>query len=53
MCRREELEVEWAYQKIEEKIKIVRLGRLKKYLGIMCDRKQEDAGNTYLEAYIP
>jgi Reverse transcriptase (RNA-dependent DNA polymerase) len=46
-------EVEWAYKKIEEKIKIVILERLKKHLGIMYDWKQDKAGNTYLEAYMP
>jgi hypothetical protein len=44
---REKKEVEWAYKKIEEKIKIVRLARLKKHLGIMYDWKQDKAGNTY------
>jgi hypothetical protein len=35
--------------KIEEKIKIVKLGKLKKHLGIMYDWKQDKLGNTYLE----
>jgi Reverse transcriptase (RNA-dependent DNA polymerase) len=35
----EKKEVEWAYKKIEEKIKIDRLGRLKKHVGIMYDWK--------------
>jgi hypothetical protein len=30
LCAGEKKEVEWAYKKIEEKIKIVRLGRLMK-----------------------
>jgi hypothetical protein len=47
LCAGEKKEVEWAY-----KIKIFRLGRLKKHLGIMYDWKQDKAGNTYLEAYI-
>jgi hypothetical protein len=33
--------------------KIVRLGRLKKHLGIMHDWRQDKSGNTYLEAYMP
>jgi hypothetical protein len=37
LCAGEKKEVEWDYKKIEEKIKIVRLGRLKKHLGIMYD----------------
>jgi hypothetical protein len=49
MCRRKK-GVEWAYKKIEEKIKIARLGRLKKHLDIMYDWKQDKEGNTYLEA---
>jgi hypothetical protein len=53
LCAGEKKEDEWAYKKIEEKIKIVRLGRLKKHLGIMYDWKQDKAGNTYLEAYMP
>jgi hypothetical protein len=40
LCAGERKEVQWAYKKIEEKIKIVRLGRLKKHLGIMYDWKQ-------------
>jgi hypothetical protein len=38
---------------VQEKINIVRLGRLKKHLGIMYDWKQDKAGNTCLEAYMP
>jgi hypothetical protein len=33
--------VERAYKKIEEKIKIVKLGKLKKYVCIVYDWKQE------------
>jgi Reverse transcriptase (RNA-dependent DNA polymerase) len=39
LCAGEKKDVEWAYKKIEEKSKIVRLGRLKKQLGIMYDWK--------------
>jgi hypothetical protein len=49
----ERKEVEWAYKKIEKKIKIVNLGKLKKNLGIICDWKQDKLGNTYLEASMP
>jgi hypothetical protein len=52
LCAGEEKEVERAYKKIEEKITIVRLGRLKKHLVIMYDWNQDKAGNTYLEAYM-
>jgi Reverse transcriptase (RNA-dependent DNA polymerase) len=53
LCAGEKKEVESAYKKIEEKIKIVRFGILKKHLGIMMyDWKQDKAGNTYLEAYM-
>jgi hypothetical protein len=53
LCAGEKKEVEWAYKTIEEKIKIVRSGRLEKHLGIMYDWKQDKAGNTYLEANMP
>jgi hypothetical protein len=36
-----------------QKIKIVKLGRLKKHLGIMYDWKQDKLGNIYLEASMP
>jgi Reverse transcriptase (RNA-dependent DNA polymerase) len=49
----ERKEVEWAYKKIQEKIKIVQLGKLKKHLGIMYDWKQDKFGNRYLEASMP
>jgi Reverse transcriptase (RNA-dependent DNA polymerase) len=49
----ERKELEWAYKKTEEKIKIVKLGKLKKHLGIMYDWKQDKLGNTYLEASMP
>jgi Reverse transcriptase (RNA-dependent DNA polymerase) len=52
LCAGERKEVEWAYKKIEEKIKIVKLGKLKKHLGIAYDWKQDKLGNTYLEASI-
>jgi Reverse transcriptase (RNA-dependent DNA polymerase) len=53
LCAGERKEVEWAYKKIEEKIKIVKLGKLKIHLGIMYDWKQDKLGNTYLEASMP
>jgi Reverse transcriptase (RNA-dependent DNA polymerase) len=53
LCAGERREVEWAYKKIEEKIKIVKLGRLKKHLGTIYDWKQDKSGNTYLEASMP
>jgi hypothetical protein len=53
LCAGERKEVEWAYKKIEEKIKTVKLGRLKKHFGIIYDWKQDKSGNTYLEASIP
>jgi hypothetical protein len=53
LCAGDKKEVEWAYKKIKEKIKIVRLGRLKRHLGIIYDWKQSKAGNTSLEAYMP
>jgi hypothetical protein len=52
LCAGETKEVEWAYKKIEEKITIVKLGKLKKLLGIMYD-KQDKLGNTYLESSMP
>jgi Reverse transcriptase (RNA-dependent DNA polymerase) len=53
LCAGERKEVEWAHKKIEEKIKIVKLGRLKKHLGIIYEWKQDKMGNTYLEASMP
>jgi Reverse transcriptase (RNA-dependent DNA polymerase) len=53
LCAGERKEVEWAYKKIEEKIKIVKLGRLKKHLGTIYEWKQDKSGNTYLEASMP
>ena len=37
LCAGERKEVEWAYKKIEEKIKIVKLERLKKHLGTIYE----------------
>jgi Reverse transcriptase (RNA-dependent DNA polymerase) len=42
LCAGERKEVEWAYKKIEEKIIIVKLGKLKKHLGIAYDWKQDN-----------
>jgi hypothetical protein len=53
LCAGERKEVEWSYKKIEEKIKIVKLGRLKKHLGTTYERKQDKSGDTYLEASMP
>jgi Reverse transcriptase (RNA-dependent DNA polymerase) len=53
LCAGERKEVEWAYKKIEEKIKIMKLGRLKKHLGTIYEWKQDKSGNTYLEASMP
>jgi hypothetical protein len=53
LCAGERKEVQWAYKKIEEKIKIVKLGKLKKHLGIAYDWKQDKLGNMYLEASMP
>jgi hypothetical protein len=53
LCAGERKEVGWAYKKIEEKFKIVKLGNLKKHLGIMYDWKQDKLGNMYLEASMP
>jgi hypothetical protein len=53
LCVGERKEVEWAYKKIDEKIKIVKLGKLKKQYGIVYDWKQDNLGNTYLEASMP
>jgi hypothetical protein len=50
---KERKKVQWSYKKIEEKIKIVKLGKLKKHLGIAYDWKQDKLGNTYLEASMP
>jgi hypothetical protein len=44
LCAGERKEVEWASKKIEEKVKIVKLGKLKKHLGIMYDWKQDKFG---------
>jgi hypothetical protein len=41
LCAGERKEVEWAYKKIEEKIKIAKLGRLKKHLGTIYEWKQD------------
>jgi hypothetical protein len=38
---------------VEEKIKIVKLDRLKKHLGIIYDWKQDKSGNMYLETSMP
>jgi hypothetical protein len=38
---------------IESKVKIEKLGRLKKHLGIWYDWKKDKLGNTYLEATMP
>jgi hypothetical protein len=53
LCVGERKEVQWAYNKIEEKIKIVKLVKLKKHLGTAYDWKQDKLGNTYLEASMP
>jgi hypothetical protein len=53
LCAGERKEVEWAYKRIEVKIKIVKLVRLKKQLGIIYDWKQDKLGNTHLEASMP
>ena len=53
LCAGERKEVEWAYKKIEEKIKIVKLGRLKKHLGTIYEWKQDKSGNMYPEASMP
>jgi hypothetical protein len=53
LCTGERKEVEWAFKKIEQKIEIVKLGRLKKHLGIIYDCQQNKSGNTYLESSIP
>jgi hypothetical protein len=45
LCAGERMEVEWAYKKIEEKIKIVKLG--------IYEWKQDKSGNAYLEASMP
>jgi hypothetical protein len=50
LCAGERKEVEWAYKKIEKKIKIVNLRKLKNHLGIIYDWKQDKLGNTCLEA---
>jgi hypothetical protein len=39
--------------KIEAKIKIVRLVKLKKHLGIAYDWTKDKLGNKYLEASMP
>jgi Reverse transcriptase (RNA-dependent DNA polymerase) len=41
LCAGEKKEVECVCKKIKEKIKVVRVGRLKKHLGIMYDWKQD------------
>jgi hypothetical protein len=48
LCAGERKEVEWAYKNM--KIKIVKLGRLKRLLGTIYEWKQYKSGNTYLEA---
>jgi hypothetical protein len=53
LCAGENKEVEWAYKMIESKVKIEKLGRLKKHLGIWYDWKKDKLGNTYLEATMP
>jgi hypothetical protein len=45
--------VEWAYKMTESKVKIEKLGRLKKHLGIWYEWKKDELGNTYLEATMP
>jgi Reverse transcriptase (RNA-dependent DNA polymerase) len=53
LCAGERKEVEWVYKKIEEKIKIVNLGRLKKHLGTIYEWKQDKSVNVYQEASMP
>jgi hypothetical protein len=53
LCAGERKDVEWAYKKIEEKIKIVKLGRLKTHFVTIYDWKQDKSRNTYLEASMP
>jgi hypothetical protein len=53
LCAGVRKEVEWAYKKIEDKIKVGKLGRLKKPLGTIYEWKQDKSGNTYLEASMP
>ena len=53
LCAGEQNKVEWAYKMIESKVKIEKLGRLKKHLGIWYEWKKDELGNTYLEVTIP
>jgi Reverse transcriptase (RNA-dependent DNA polymerase) len=53
LCTGEKREVEWAYKMIESKVKIEKLGRVKKHLGIWYGWKNDELGNTYLEATMP
>jgi hypothetical protein len=41
LCAGERKAVQWVCEKIEEKTKIVKLGKLKKHLGIAYDWKQD------------
>jgi hypothetical protein len=45
--------VEWAYEQIETKYKIEKLGPLKKHLGIWWEWKKDEKDNTYLIATMP
>jgi hypothetical protein len=51
LCAGERKEVQWSYKKIEENIKIVTLGKLKKHLGIAYDWKQDKLVNTYFRSF--
>jgi hypothetical protein len=53
LCSGERKEVEWAFKKIEENVKIVDLEKLKKHFGIIYDWKQDKLGNNCLEASMP
>jgi hypothetical protein len=53
LCTGRKEEVEWAYKMIEKEMKIERLGKLKKHLGIWYKWKKDEQGNQYLEAHMP
>lgn len=53
LCTGEKEEVEWVYKQIEQHVKIERLGKLKKHLGIWYEWRRDLKGEIYLETHMP
>ena len=53
LCTGPQKWIQWAFETIESKFTIARLGKLKKHLGIWWEWKKDEGGNTYLMATMP